>query len=130
MPTPKNSLTHRRCFPYASPPYKQFFVGYTHPSCDFPNTSRRFVLLGDECPCDIFERTGIYYRYFILCLQFSELSNEVELRRHELGLLADRLGQSSHSQLENKLAETLKGLEEEGEAVEAAKAAGAAAAAK
>lgn len=54
----------------------------------------------------------------------------MELRRHELSLLVDRLGQSSHSQLENKLAETLKGLEEEREAVEAAKAAGAAAAAK
>lgn len=67
----------------------------------------------------------------VICLaKFSELSNVVELRRHELGLLADRLGQSSHSQLENKLAETLKGLEEEGQAVEAAKAAGAAAAAK
>ncbi|CAM9448409.1 unnamed protein product, partial [Laminaria digitata] len=69
-------------------------------------------------------------RFSVASKKFSELSNEVELRRHELGLLVDRLGQSSHSQLENKLAETMKGLEEEGQAVEAAKAAGAAAAAK
>lgn len=54
----------------------------------------------------------------------------MELRRHELGLLAERLGQSSHSQLENKLEETRRGLEEEVEAVKAAKAAGVAAAEK
>lgn len=42
----------------------------------------------------------------------------------------ERLGQSSHSQLEKKLAETRASLEEEVKAVEAAKAAGIAAAEK
>lgn len=57
--------------------------------------------------------------------QFAELSNEVEIRKQELSLLADRLGQSSHSQLETQLEETRKALEEETKAVEDAKAAGA-----
>lgn len=56
--------------------------------------------------------------------QFAELSNEVEIRKQELSLLADRLGQSSHSQLEAQLEETSKSLEEEIKAVEDAKAAG------
>lgn len=56
--------------------------------------------------------------------QFAELSNEVEIRKQELSLLADRLGQSSHSQLEAQLEETRKTLEEEIKAVEDAKAAG------
>ncbi|CAM9426844.1 unnamed protein product, partial [Ectocarpus sp. 12 AP-2014] len=59
--------------------------------------------------------------------KFAELSNEVEIRKQELSLLADRLGQSSHSQLEAQLEETRKALEEETKAVENAKTAGAAA---
>lgn len=59
--------------------------------------------------------------------QFSQLSDEVELRKHQLSLLAERLRQSSHSQLENKLKETRQGLEEETTAVDTAKAAGVAA---
>ncbi|CAN0229623.1 unnamed protein product, partial [Ectocarpus sp. 12 AP-2014] len=59
--------------------------------------------------------------------KFAELSNEVEIRKQELSLLADRLGQSSHSQLETQLEETRKALEEETKAVEDAKTAGAAA---
>eukprot|EP00903_Cladosiphon_okamuranus_P020312 g18637.t1 len=59
--------------------------------------------------------------------KFAELSNEVEIRKQELTLLADRLGQSSHSQLEAQLEETRKSLEEEVKAVEEAKAAGVAA---
>lgn len=51
----------------------------------------------------------------------------MELRKQELTLLADRLGQSSHSQLEAQLEETRKGLEDETKAVEEAKAAGVAA---
>lgn len=65
---------------------------------------------------------------FSFCLvQFAELGNEVEIRRQELTLLADRLGQSSHSQLEAQLEDTRKSLEEETKAVEEAKAAGVAA---
>lgn len=60
-------------------------------------------------------------------LQFAALSNEVELRKQELTILADRLGQSSHSQLEAQLEETRTSLEEETKAVEEAKAAGVAA---
>lgn len=63
-------------------------------------------------------------------MKFAELSREVDLKRHELGLLDERLGQSSHSQLEAKLAETTAALEEEIAAVEEAKAAGIAAAEK
>ncbi|CAM9477580.1 unnamed protein product, partial [Ectocarpus sp. 6 AP-2014] len=59
--------------------------------------------------------------------KFAVLSNEVEIRKQELSLLADRLGQSSHSQLETQLEETRKALEEETKAVEDAKTAGAAA---
>lgn len=51
----------------------------------------------------------------------------MEIRKQELTLLADRLGQSSHSQLEAQLEETLKSLEDETKAVEDAKAAGVAA---
>lgn len=51
----------------------------------------------------------------------------MEIRKQELTLLADRLGQSSHSQLEAQLDETRKSLEEENKAVEEAKAAGVAA---
>lgn len=60
-------------------------------------------------------------------VQFADLSNEVEIRKQELTLLADRLGQSSHSQLEAQLEETSKSLAEETKAVEEAKAAGIAA---
>lgn len=59
--------------------------------------------------------------------KFSELSRELELRKHELGMLAERLGQSSHSQLETKLKETNSALEEEVAAVENARTACAAA---
>lgn len=52
------------------------------------------------------------------------------MKRHELGLLTERLGNSSHSQLGNKLEETRESLEEEIKAVEVAKLAGAAAAEK
>ncbi|CAM9911302.1 unnamed protein product [Pylaiella littoralis] len=60
--------------------------------------------------------------------KFAKLSNEVEIRKQELSLLAERLGQSSHSQLEQRLEETKKSLEEETKGVEDAKAAGVAAA--
>lgn len=56
-----------------------------------------------------------------------QLSNEVEIRKQELSLLAERLGQSSHSQLEQQLEETKRNLEEETKVVEDAKAAGKAA---
>lgn len=85
-----------------------------------------------ELDCYIFPRQPMCFCCFVVpsssfSLQFAALSNEVEIRRQELTLLADRLGQSSHSQLEAQLEETRKSLEEETKAVEEAKAAGVAA---